>query len=147
MTTTKQTTMTKKLNCIAHNVKKPTKPRKSEIWQNGEITNYLNANRAGLVKLRKRGFTWSQIAQVFERVGIPINHNNLYQWQLRHIPQRNKAKFKVGDTVQPKDNTILSRKNTYTVVERYPEQKMVLVKRGSMSYAIPEKKSLFTKVK
>jgi len=139
--------MTKKLNCIAHNVKKPAKPKKSEIWQHGQITDYLNANRAGLVKLRKRGFTWTQIAQVFERVGIPINHNNLNQWQLRYIPQRNKAKFNVGDTVKPKNNKILDKNRTYVVEERYPQQKMLVVRSGSMRYSVPEKKTLLLKVK
>lgn len=112
MKNTKQT----QLNCIAHNVKKPQKPRP---WSYKGATEYLNKNRAGIVKLRKRGFSWSQIAEIFENIKVPVNYSNLYQWQLRTFQQRSKpVKFKVGEKIKIRANkyTVQCVRNTNNII-------------------------------
>ena len=68
-----------KLNCCAYNVKKPSQPRAAQY--EGAAA-YLDKNRKGIAKLRQRGFSWSQVQQVLDRINAPVNYNNLYQWQL-----------------------------------------------------------------
>jgi hypothetical protein len=86
--------MTKtKLNCIAHVV---IKPKKTAPFNFKGASKYLDENRAGIVKLRRRGFSWGQISQTFDRLNIPVNYNNLYQWQLRNFRQRKNTKSKVN---------------------------------------------------
>lgn len=74
-----------KLNCCAYNITKPQKPRG---WDYKGATMILDKNRKGIAKLRQRGFSWSQVHQCLERVGIDVNYANLYQWQLRRFRQR-----------------------------------------------------------
>jgi hypothetical protein len=96
------------LNRIAHNVKKPAKPRP---WGFKGATEYLNKNREGVAKLRKRGFAWSQIAEIFEKINVPVNYNNLYTWQRNTFQQRQKPiKVKVGDKIK------INNTHNYTVV-------------------------------
>lgn len=75
----------KSINAFAKNVRKPKKP--ATIAFKGAAS-YLDKNRAGIAKMRQRGFTWGQIADTFNRLNIPVNYNNLYQWQLRRFRQR-----------------------------------------------------------
>lgn len=77
--------MNNKLNCCAYNITRPNEPRG---WDFKGSTAILDANRKGIAKLRKRGFSWTQVHQTLERVGITVNYNNLYQWQLRRFRQR-----------------------------------------------------------
>jgi hypothetical protein len=74
--------MTNKLNCCAHNITRPNKPRG---WDYKGVTATLDANRKGIALLRKRQFSWTQIHQCLQRVGIDVDYNNLYQWQLRRF--------------------------------------------------------------
>lgn len=75
------------LNQVAHSIKKPVKGQ----WIRKGATEYLNANRKGIAKLRKRGFSWGEITKTLERIGVNIDYNNVYQWQLRTYTH-NKAK-------------------------------------------------------
>lgn len=78
--------MTNKLNCCAHNINKPSKrPQRQRFTSHGDITRVLDMNRNGIALLRKRRFSWTQIHQCLQRVGIDVDYNNLYQWQLRRF--------------------------------------------------------------
>jgi hypothetical protein len=74
-----------KLNCCAHNITRPVIARNP--WYNKGITHILDNNRKGIAKLRKRRFTWTQIHATLIRMGIDVDYNNLYQWQLRRFKQ------------------------------------------------------------
>ena len=77
--------MNNKLNCCAYNIAKPQKPAAFTFKGAHAI---LDKNRKGIAKLRKRGFSWSQIHDCLLRVGVAVNYNNLYQWQLSRFRQR-----------------------------------------------------------
>jgi hypothetical protein len=73
--------MDNKLNCCAHNITRPN----SNQWIYNGATQILDRNRKGIAKLRKRQFNWSQIHTILVRMGIDVDYNNLYQWQLRRF--------------------------------------------------------------
>jgi len=73
-----------KLNCCAYNITKPSKSRQ-RVTSYGDISRVLDTNRKGIALLRKRRFSWTQIHQCLQRVGIDVDYNNLYQWQLRRF--------------------------------------------------------------
>jgi hypothetical protein len=73
-----------KLNCCAYNIARPD----NRGWLNRGTTKLLDANFNGIAKLRQRGFTWTQVHQVLERMDIFVNYNNLYQWQLSRFGKR-----------------------------------------------------------
>jgi hypothetical protein len=77
--------MNNKLNCCAHNISKPFVIRKG--WENRGATALLDGNRKGIAKLRQRRFSWTQIHAILVRMGMNIDYNNLYQWQLRRFKQ------------------------------------------------------------
>jgi hypothetical protein len=82
----KKTNMTNKLNCCAHNITKPTKrPQRQRFTMHGDITRVLDMNRKGIALLRKRKFTWTQIHQCLQKIGVDVDYNNLYQWQVRRF--------------------------------------------------------------
>lgn len=75
--------MNKKLNCCAYNITRP--EGRNRNWVNKGAAAILDANRKGIVTLRQRGFTWGQIHRVLERMGVDVDYNNLYQWQLHRL--------------------------------------------------------------
>ena len=134
----------KKLNNIAHRVTKPAKP--APMSHKG-ATAYLDQNRAGIAKLRRRGFTWGQIADTFQRLGININYNNLYAWQLRRFKQRPKQPtFKKGDIIQP-----TSKRAGFkyaAVAESNPMRRtMQIVVEGGKMIEVPSKATMFKKIR
>lgn len=132
----------KKLNCVAHNIRKPQKP--SPVSYKG-ATDYLNRNREGIVKLRRRGFTWGQIANVLQRLNVNINYNNLYQWQKTHFRQRPRNKFKINDTVKPVGK--LGKKIMPTsgkVVGLNSKDKTMVIKNSSgKTFNVPQRVQMF----
>lgn len=134
----------KKLNNIAHRVTKPQKPAK--VNYEG-ATEYLNLNRAGIVKLRRRGFTWGQIVDTFQRLGIGINYNNLYQWQLRNFPQKKRApKFKVGDIVKPVNSRKAGFKRAIVCEVNNMRRTMEVMVEGNKKVEVPSKLEMFKKL-
>lgn len=133
----------KKLNCIAHNIKKPVK--KSPPMYKG-AADYLHENRDGIVKLRRRGFTWYQIAESFQRLNIPINFNNLNQWQLRNIRQRSRSKFNVGDTVKPISDGKKIIKEIAKVFSVCKINKTMTLQVGETVMEVPMKIKMFRKI-
>ena len=78
--------MTNKLNCCAHSISKPEIVRKTNKgWKLKGATKALDNNYKGIATLHQRGFTWKQIHAILKQFGVPVDYNNLYQWQLRRF--------------------------------------------------------------
>ena len=131
----------KKLNNIAHVVKKPAKP--APVSYKGASA-YLDRNRLGIAKLRKRGFTWGQIADTFQRLGIGIDYNNLYQWQLRNFRQKPKpSPFSKGDMIQPFNKGKSFVKGFGIVASTNPKIGVMNVQTEKGLIEVPMRKSMF----
>lgn len=74
------------INCCAYNITRPSK--KPRPWEFKGATAILDSNRKGIAKLRQRGFSWTQVHQALQRVGINVNYANLYCWQLSRFRRR-----------------------------------------------------------
>ena len=134
----------KKLNNIAHRVTKPVKP--ALISYKG-AAGYLDQNRAGIAKLRRRGFTWGQIADTLQRLGIGVNYNNLYQWQLRRFKQRPKQPtFKKGDIIQPTSKRA-GFKYAAVAESNSMRRTMQIVIEGGKQIEVPAKATMFKKIR
>jgi len=130
----------KTVNCIAHNVSKPQRGVTCNTPSTKGAFACLHANRGGVAKLRKRGFTDTQIAAVFQRAGMPVNNIAVHNWSNVNMTSRPKMKFKMGDLVK-------RGKELLIVQSSNPKLKtMVLMDKDNKNMEVPMKLSMFRKV-